>query len=107
MALAMETAAKNAESLQGSASYAGDTHKPTLHMMQTEETVLPKKGSSGSCYRRSHTAHKAAQCLYKEAKCHGCGKVGHLKVCRKAAKGDKSRKQARLKMVADAAPHHS
>ena len=71
--------------------------------------VLPKKESSGSCYRCGHTAHKAAQCPYKEAKCHTCGKVGHLvkRVCRKADKADKSRKQAKVKMVPDAAPDTS
>ena len=65
--------------------------------------VPPMNESPSSCYRCSHPAHKAAQCPYKEAKCHACGKVGHLKkVCRKAAKGDKSQKQAKVKRVEDA-----
>ena len=63
----------------------------------------PTKESSSSCYRYGHRAHKTAQCLYKEAKCHACGKVGHLKkVHRKAAKGDKSQKHAKVKSVEDA-----
>ena len=40
IALAMETAAKNAETLQGSTSRAGDICKATLHKMQSEEKHL-------------------------------------------------------------------
>ena len=63
----------------------------------------PMKESSFSCYWCGHPAHEAAQSPYKEAKCHACGRVGHLKkVCHQAVKGDKSQKQAKVKRVEDA-----
>lgn len=71
--------------------------------MKVEKPHSAKEPASG-CYRCGQKAHKAAQCPYKEAKCHFCGKVGHLKkVCRSATKmpGGKGPTQAKVKQVVD------
>ena len=39
------------------------------------------KDTSGACYRCGNTGHKPAHCKFLKAKCHGCGKIGHLKKC--------------------------
>ena len=81
---AMETAAKNAETLQRpTTSRTVDAHKSSLNKLQAGGKGPLRKQSSSSCYRHGNTSHMAAQCPYKEVKCHACGKMGHLKkVCR-------------------------
>ena len=42
----------------------------------------PPKDSSRACTRCGNTGHKPSQCKFLKAKCHGCGKIGHLKKVR-------------------------
>ena len=54
------------------------------------------------CFRCGK-AHKAADCPYKEAKCHFCDKKGHLEaVCRKKHKRRDSHSQASVKQITKA-----
>ena len=56
----------------------------------------PPKDSSRACTRCRNTGHKPSLCKFLKAKCHGCGKIGHLKkVCRS------SNPQATVKTVED------
>lgn len=86
VALAMETAAHNAETLRSAAGKVGDatlqTSPSSVHQVQAAASAqAPSK--SGSCYRCGQTSHMAAQCKFKEAKCYQCGKMGHIKrACR-------------------------
>ena len=42
-----------------------------------------QSGISDNCYRSGRQNHKSTQCPFRTAKCHNCGKVGHVrKVCR-------------------------
>lgn len=70
MAHAVETAGKNAKTLQGATSHAGDTRKASLYKTQSwGKAPHTEESSTGySCYRCDNTAHKATQCPYKEAK---------------------------------------
>ena len=91
LALAMETAEENAETLQSTSS-RNELKQPVLRMQSN-----PRGGghsvnnAGGVCYRCGQKSHKAPKCPYRESKCHNCGKVGHLKkVCRQSYKPEKS-----------------
>ena len=89
IALAMDTAAPNAEILR---SAAGKVGKPTLekspsavHQLYTASTTK-SPSRSVSCYRCGQTSHVAAECKFKESKRYHCGKMGHIKhACRQLA----------------------
>ena len=77
IALAMETVEKNAETLKEEASGEGSSHEsrqPIHGVFQPGRRGGPS--TSASCYRCGQKSHKATSCLYKEAKCYKCGKVG-------------------------------
>ncbi|CAG2249536.1 unnamed protein product [Mytilus edulis] len=78
IATAMETAEKNAQDIQA---------KTTLE--------IPKQGD---CYRCGGN-HLAAECRFKDAKCHSCKKKGHIaKKCRnKSANGNLSENHREFK----------
>ena len=86
IALAMETAAHNAETLWSAAGKMGETtlekSPSAVHQLQAATgTKAPSR--SGSCYRCGQTSHVAAECKFKEAKCYHCGKMGHIRrACR-------------------------
>ena len=83
LATALETAAANAQMLQGSRPQqvasevrAGDV----VHNLQSAGKAMT---ATVSCYRCGKSNHTAQQCRFKTVKCHGCGKLGHIvKVCR-------------------------
>ena len=71
LAQALEAADKNAQDLQGKSS--------AVHLVN-----IPCSDSSSKsvvCHRCGGP-HKASECTFQTAKCHKCGKVGHIsKVC--------------------------
>ena len=75
LALALESADRNAQDLQKSQA-------TPIHALSGKqvETGYPKQDSG--CYRCGGK-HQAAECRFKEAECHLCKKKGHLaRVCR-------------------------
>ena len=79
LVLAFEAADKSAQELQAKSS--------------SVNFVKPNKDRSSKpivCHRCGGP-HKAPECTFQKAKCHKCGKVGHIaKVCRSRAKPQKS-----------------
>jgi len=69
----MESAAYHAKALQGGAQ-SKEVHKLNQHSV---------RGEVKQCYKCGQSSHRPTQCSYKSAKCHNCGKLGHLKkMCR-------------------------
>ena len=103
IALAMETAEKNAETLQNADSPEGTTceqRNPVHKLHLSERGQQSGEKLSGACYRCRQKSHNAPKCPYKEAKCHNCGKVGHLKkVCRKSPRRSRDQNRDKLNML--------
>ena len=75
LALGMETAAKNVRELQGTRRAA----EPQL----PKDVCKVQREVMNNCYRCGKQNRKYAQCPFRTAKCHNCGKVGHIRnVCR-------------------------
>ena len=75
VAQAMESAAKNFVTMLNGvtgASRAEDVHK-------TDSQHREKSAGKSSCYRCGSKDHLATSCRFKEVKCHGCGRIGHIK----------------------------
>ena len=88
LALGMEAAVKNAQTLQSTPSRA-IAQDESLHKVQSGHRKKVQKTSQAVCYRCGVTGHMAQACRHKSSKCHSCGKVGHLqKVCRSKPKKD-------------------
>ncbi|KAL1255447.1 hypothetical protein QQF64_013508 [Cirrhinus molitorella] len=74
IALSMETAEKDTQQLRGHDSHLGVVHSVSV---QTPS----QRGMK--CYRCHGKNHSAQVCYFKDAKCHNCGKTGHIKrACR-------------------------
>ena len=78
IALGMETAAKNADTLSQGIKFGGirelrtgDVHK--LHI------PVKSTGTTNNCYQCGMNGHSSATCRFREAKCHNCEKTEHLK----------------------------
>ena len=86
LALGMEAAVKNAQTLQ-STPLRAITQDESLHKVQSGQRKKVQKTSQALCYRCGVTGHMAQACRHKSSKCHSCGKVGHLqKACRSKPK---------------------
>ena len=83
IAIETEDAAKVAkETVYGSKPQPVNKIKKNNNRSQAKQSNSTTNDSA-KCYRCGK-AHKAADCKYKEAKCHFCEKIGHLEaVCRK------------------------
>ena len=77
----LETAAKNVRELQSTKlEQPAQVHKVTPGRRGGVQTA----GVARGCFRCGNTAHSPAHCPFKGARCHNCGKVGHIrKTCRK------------------------
>lgn len=91
--LTFEKAFKIAVAAEAASKNVQDLHKAPLacNSMKTEGS-LKKEGDwrkrDKECYRCQGKQHSAAECKFKEAKCHCCGKIGHIaKACRNKNKG--------------------
>ncbi|XP_038139940.1 uncharacterized protein K02A2.6-like [Cyprinodon tularosa] len=81
IAVAAEAASRNVQDLQNKAPLA-------CNSMKTEGKERKGDWKKKECYRCHGKQHSAAECKFKEAKCHACGKVGHIaKACRNKNKG--------------------
>ncbi|XP_039887198.1 uncharacterized protein K02A2.6-like [Simochromis diagramma] len=82
IAVAMETANKNAQDLQTSGASA-----KCFSLTRGQQESRTFKAENKECYRCKGTKHTAADCKYKQEKCHACGKVGHIaRACRSKTK---------------------
>ena len=77
--------------------------------MSVRTSVADSIKEKGSCYRCGRF-HSSSVCRFKEAKCHNCGKIGHIKVvCRSAPKNAtdsqrnvaEPRNSSRLKLLSE------
>ena len=77
IAVAVETAKKNTQVLNPSASVQ------FMETMRGSQETSAFKEMGQECYRCKGTKHNAANCKFKQEKCHACGKVGHIaRACR-------------------------
>ena len=85
-----ETAAKDTVELQG--GNLGATASANVHKLAPRSSN--KKSGKDRCFRCNQTSHKSNDCWYKDAKCHGCGKVGHIKpACLAGGQGAKKKEK--------------
>ena len=74
--LGMESTTQNAITLQGggeaSAATSGEVFKFT-------GAIVNSKQQMPSCTRCGKPCHHPSKCRFKDAKCHHCSKVGHIK----------------------------
>ena len=81
IAVAAETASKNAHDLQ--------TAPVACNSVKTEGKEKKGEWKRRDCYRCHGKHHSAAECKFREAKCHSCGRDGHIaKACRNKSKDD-------------------
>ena len=77
---ATELAHKNAQNLQNTQSSQKSAPMPIMALQSRSGGKKQSKG--GVCYRCNSNQHQAADCCFKSADCHECGKKGHFaKAC--------------------------
>ena len=85
LAIAIETSEKDALKLQKSLP----RKETDLNKLDGKGTKYPKSRNSVKC-SRCDGKHSPAECRFKDAKCHPCGKSGHLsRACRSKNKAKK------------------
>ena len=90
IAVSMESANKNARDLQ-TVSDAGKCFNVTG---DPREARAASREDVRECYRCKGTRHTAAECRFKQEKCHACGKVGHIaRACLSKAKTNQGGKR--------------
>ena len=84
IAVAMETAIRNASELQSELNPVPHVDKLT----ESNKTIRAKPATTPYCYRCGGNTHMAHNCFYKDQTCHHCGKQGHIqRVCRSKQQG--------------------
>jgi len=87
LAVAMETAAKDATELQ---SLRQSTDQEVHKMSAAGKPTYRFQKQSVPCYRCSGTNHDQSFCRFKNAICHGCSKRGHILIACKSTSGRRS-----------------
>ena len=74
VAQGMATASQNVHKMQGIPQAASS-------LVQSSEEVhaVSHKRNEFVCYRCGQRGHGLAQCSFRSAQCHKCGKLGHIK----------------------------
>ncbi|KAK0156517.1 hypothetical protein N1851_000186 [Merluccius polli] len=91
IAVAAEAASKNVQDLQTKAPLA-------CNSVKTEGKERKGDWKKRECYRCHGKQHSAFECKFKEAKCHSCGKVGHIaKACRSKNEKNPHREERRVR----------
>jgi hypothetical protein len=84
IALAMETAAKDSQELQGKpeSTEVNKLHPDKNKTEQVTQQKCPEKPKT-PCYRCGAESHNSSECRFKNENCRKCGKRGHIqRVCR-------------------------
>ncbi len=88
IALSLEAADKNAQDLRNN-NAAAACHKVCSKAdgRVSCDEGMQASAASKSCFRCKGTNHSAPDCRFKTAKCHSCGKIGHIsRACRSKGK---------------------
>ncbi|CAH2284829.1 zinc finger CCHC domain-containing 9-like [Pelobates cultripes] len=98
MASIIEQASKDANVLH---SRLDNTQEAELEVLKLDaraqsvpqgKRLSKQEHSHYKCYRCRATTHVATTCRFKDAKCHACGKMGHLqRVCKSTAQRGNNR----------------
>ena len=82
LAIAIETSEKDVLDLQNSMAQGGSL------VNKLEAAAKDPKGHEAVKCSRCDGKHYSSECRFKEAKCHACGKVGHIsRACRSKEQG--------------------
>lgn len=99
IAIAMETAARDASEVAPSSAAAASSN--VYHTTSPKSSSSKgKSGGESPCYRCGGKGHTPGNCRFREAQCNHCGKTGHIKrVCR-SANGQRTAEDAWSKSAA-------
>jgi len=86
IAVAMETAARDATELQSLRQQSDQE----IHRMSTSKPTFRLQRQLPPCYRCMGTNHDQSVCRFKNAICHGCSKRGHIFLACKSTSGRRS-----------------
>lgn len=103
LAVAIETSEKDALSLQKGNSQEG------TDINKLDRAVKDPKGQNNPVYKcsRCDGKHSPVDCRFKEAKCHACGKIGHIsRACRGKTTGKPEGVQQRRQPAGRGKPTH-
>ena len=107
----LEATSKNMRELHTASSSKKDANSKVNKVVQTSQPESKSQGKPDMpCYRCGKLGYKAASCRFKEATCHFCRKVGHLKsVCmaRKKSKAQRTKKDPQTRQVMTVVPDDS
>ena len=82
IALSMEAATTNTKQMHSSSTPSASVQKPAK--VCKVKSSSQKKEASFRCCRCGNPDHRPSHCPFKQAKCHNCGGIGHIRpVCKK------------------------